>query len=89
MLLTVSALTYLSRRSRRVVIHANVFETFNVPYRVPQGSCLGPLLFTMYANKLFYVIEKRLYQLNIEQLYIAFSLTEKPGESVAVNAMEG
>ncbi len=44
--------SYLSQRSRRIVIRGTDSEKFDVPYGVPQGSCLGPLLFTIYASKL-------------------------------------
>ena len=80
--------SYLSQRSQRVVIRGTVSEKFDVP----QGSCLGPLLFIIYASKLFGVIEKHLLVSHCyaddTQLYIAFSPTEERGESNAVYAME-
>ena len=78
--------------SQIFLIRGNVSEKLDVPHGVPQGSCLGPLLFTMYASKLFDVIEKHLPVLHCyaddTQLYIAFSPTEETGESDAVSAME-
>ena len=84
--------SYLSQRSQRIAIRGTVSEKFDVPHGVPQGSCLGPLLFTIYASKLFDVIEKHLpishCYADDTQLYIAFSPTEERGESDAVIAME-
>ncbi|XP_068716266.1 uncharacterized protein [Montipora foliosa] len=49
---------------------------------VPQGSCLGPLLFTLYSSKLFMIIEKYLPCFHAcaddIQLYLSF----KPGCTV-------
>jgi hypothetical protein len=80
--------SYLSQRSQRIAIHGTVSEKFHVPH----GSCLGPLLLTIFASKLFDVIEKHLpishCYADDTQLYIAFSPTEERGESDAVIAME-
>lgn len=51
---------YLSGRSQRVSVRGAVSDTFDLRYGVPQGSCLGALLFTDYASKLFVVVEKHL-----------------------------
>ena len=84
--------SYLSQKSQRVVIRGTVSAKFDAPRGVPQGSCLGPLLFIIYASKLFDVIEKHLpvshCYADDTQLYIAFCPTEERGESDAVYAME-
>ena len=38
---------YLAGRSQRVLLNGNFSEDFSPPHGVPQGSCLGPLLFTI------------------------------------------
>ena len=48
--------SYLSGRSQRVSVRGSLSEEFEVDYGVPQGSCLGPLLFTIYASELCNVI---------------------------------
>ena len=52
--------SYLSGRSQRVSVRRTVSDKFDLRYGVPQGSCLGPLLFTVYASALFDVVEKHL-----------------------------
>ena len=44
--------SYLRGRSQQVTINGAQSKTFGLECGVPQGSCLGPLLFTFYASKL-------------------------------------
>ena len=44
---------YLCRRSQHVSVRGSLSEEFEVDCGVPQGSCVGPLLFTIYASELF------------------------------------
>ena len=43
--------SYLSGRSPRVLFEGATSDIFDLPFAVPQGSCLGPLLFVVYASK--------------------------------------
>ena len=53
--------SYLSCRSQHVIVNGKQSESLNLPFGVPQGSCLGPLLFTFYhSSKLFEVIKPHL-----------------------------
>ena len=54
--------SYLSNRWQRVSFNQEVSERFDLTCGVPQGSCLGPLLFTIYASKIFEIIKEYLPQ---------------------------
>ena len=69
--------SYLTNRSQRVLINGNYSESFSLPQGVPQGSCLGPLLFTIYASKLFEIVKCHLPDVHAyaddTQLYLKVS----------------
>ena len=52
--------SYLDERCQRVLINTTQSSSFKLNFGVPQGSCLGPLLFTVYASKLFDVVKHHL-----------------------------
>ena len=84
--------SYLSGRSQCVSINRETSDCYPVPFGVPQGSCLWPLLFSAYASKLFEVI--KLYLPNAHafaddtQLYLSFNPDNSFNEAEAVHAME-
>ena len=51
---------YLSTRSQRVSIPGALSDCLPLDWGVPQGSCLGPLLYIIYSSKLFNIIERHL-----------------------------
>ena len=69
--------SYLNNRSQRVSLNGCTSDSFRLPCGVPQGSCLGPLLFTIYSSKLFEVIKYHLPQAHAyaddTQPYLSFS----------------
>ena len=52
--------SYLTGRVQRVIVNQQSSETIILNYDVPQGSCLGPVLFLLYASRLFEVVKKHL-----------------------------
>ena len=73
--------SYLSARTQSVVIDGSKSEQRNMDCGVPQGSVLGPILFTMYTSPLGNIAERHdmNYHLHADdtQLYVTF----KPGLS--------
>ena len=72
--------SYLSDRFQRVSVNGSLSDQFPLKQGVPQGSCLGPLLFTIYTRKLFQIVERHLPQVHCyaddTQLYVSFSPIE-------------
>ena len=50
--------SYLSNRKQKIKIGDSFSESVILPFGVPQGSVLGPLLFTLYTSPLSQVISK-------------------------------
>ena len=84
--------SYLSDRTQTVMIDDTESEAKSLKYGVPQGSVLGPLLFTAYMAPLKDVIAK--YGLRYHcyaddtQLYISFSPISENEEELAVDSLE-
>jgi hypothetical protein len=69
--------SYLSDRSQQIKLGDTLSPSVLIPFGVPQGSVLGPVLFTLYTTPLSAVIEGHSIQHHLyaddSQLYISFS----------------
>jgi len=69
--------SYLSGRSHRVAVSHKLSKSFPPSLcGVPQGSCLGPLLFNIYCRSLIEIVEAHLPEVHSfaddSQLYLSF-----------------
>ena len=84
--------SYLSYRKQRILIDGSFSSDYDLPQGIPQGSCLGPLLFTLYPSKLFDVVESHLPNVHAyaedTQLYISFKLDCSAAKTDVVDALQ-
>ena len=84
--------SYLKGRSQQVSINGTLSKPFDLKCGVPQGSCLGPLLFTIYVSKLFQILQHHLPSVHTyaddTQLYLSFKPSDSSSEVEAVSAMQ-
>ena len=84
--------SYQPNRSQLVAFSDGISGTFQLTCGVPQGSCLRPLLLTLYANKLFQVIKKHSPTAHAyaddTQLYLSFKPEGNANEKECLEAME-
>ena len=83
--------SYLSDRKQCIILNGMQSNIFHLPLGVPQGSCLGPVLFTQYASSLFDIFNKHSICAHAyaddHQLYTSFSANQISLKE-AVNRME-
>ena len=84
--------SYLHNRFQSISINRVTSDKFHTKHRVPQGSCLGPLLFVLYSSKLFKIIKRHLPNVHTyaddTQLYLSFSADSRVEQSAALSAMQ-
>ena len=85
-------IVYLYKRSQRLTTNGNLSDGFPLRYGVPQGSCLGPNLFVIYASKLFEIFSCHLPDVHCytddTQLYLLFKPDSHASHVKAVTAMQ-
>jgi hypothetical protein len=77
--------SYLSHRTSQVCVSGSLSSETQLAYGVPQGSVIGPQVFTYYSHKIGQIIKKHNIQYHVYaddvQLYLSFNPTT-PGDSV-------
>ena len=84
--------SYLHNRTQQVRVAGMKSETFSLATGVPQGSCLSPVLFTIYIAALFRIIENHLPDAHgyadDHQLYLSFKPAVASSQAEALSATE-
>ena len=84
--------SYLNGRAQRISVDGTLSDKFELECGVPQGSCLGPLLFTIYVSKLFDIICLHHPSAHAfaddTQLYMSFKPSDTLSEIEAVAVLE-
>ena len=84
--------SYLSGRTQRIMINESLSKPFKLECGLPQGSCLGRLLITLYTSKLFEIIKYHppmiYYYADDSQVNISFSPNDRTEQLSVVRNME-
>ena len=78
--------SYLDGRSQCICVEGCCSGKFDLPHGVPQGSCLGPLLFTIYASKLFEIVKAHISDVHadadVNRLYLSLKAVDAVQECI-------
>ena len=68
--------SFLSGCKQSILVGDKTSDDFNLNCGVPQGSCMGPILFTLYVSRLFNIISQHLPSVHgyadYTQIYLSF-----------------
>ena len=84
--------SFLCKRQQHVLVEDEISKPKQLDCGVPQGSCLGPVLFLLYASGLFQVVNKHLPTAHAyaddSQIYLPFRPHSSASQDLAVSAIE-
>ena len=82
----------LTGRKQRVLINDHTSDDFHLSCGVPQGSCVGPILFILYISRLYHVIANHLPSAHgyadDTQLYLSFRPNDRSSQDYAIASVE-
>lgn len=77
---------------QRIFVNGSVLNRFALDCGVKRGSCLGPLLFSIYTSKLFEFLRLHLPSVHAYvddiQLYVSFILSDSLNKLEVVTSLE-
>ena len=81
--------SYLTERFQKVSMNNTVSFSEEILYGVPQGSVLGPILFSLYASKLAEIMEAHglSYHLYADDTQIYMPVTNIDSSKIAINSV--
>ena len=84
--------SYLTGRKQRVLINDRTSDDFHLNCGVPQGSCMGPILFISYTSRLYHVIANHFPSADgytdDTQLYLSFRPNDRSSQDHAIASVE-
>ena len=86
--------SYLQNRNMRILIDNIISDYHQIEYGVPQGSCIGPVVFLGYLSSLYDLIKEHLPEVHVggyaddHQLYIAYNPGDSISEQIALNRIQ-